>query len=600
MLECALHIALAALTSASWLGLGSVLLAPLAGSGDGVLGLVNRIGVGAAAFALLTFALGLVGALYTAVYLPLFAVAAATGLFVATRQLRRFERPRPRDWSWWELALAGLLAAYVLLELLITCAPVSSADALLHHAAAPELYARTHEFRELPWTWNSYQPYSVEMLILDGILLNDVEQGAFAPLLLGLGTLAATAGAAYRLFGRPVAVLAAAIFWAQPFVAWIATSTFVEPGTTFFVALAAWNLVECARSGSSHALLLSGVFAGAAAGTKYFGAAAVLVLAIVAAVILRDRLTRRRVALVTGTAVLVAAPWYVKNAVLTGDPLYPFLRGWPNEAARAAAYDSVDNYGHGSSLLDLIALPFRLLGDAQAFDRGEFMSPLPLLFAPLALLAPRGRRVIALALLGCAAFLGLWFFGVQHARYLLPTLPVLAVLAALGAFAFASSSRLARWVTAVVCTGALASGAAITLAYSAQFLPVVLGLESRQTFLREKAPYYEGLEWLNTRVPQAGGVALDHVLVLYTDAPAVAWTADALEPNAGPEETRRFFRRYGLTHAEVFAGSRAKRRQLEAIGARPIGRVTVHGVESRTLSRRGPAQTMIVYEVPRN
>jgi hypothetical protein len=128
----------------------------------------------------------------------------------------------------------------------------------------------------------------------------------------------------------------------------------------------------------------------------------------------------------------------------------------------------------------------------------------------------------------------------------------------------------------------------------------VLGLESRESFLRENTPYYEGLEWLNARVPDAGGVALDHVLVLYADAPAVAWTADALPPGAGPAETRRFFRRYRLTHAEVFARSGGKQRQLRAIGARPIGRVTVHNVESRTLSRRGPAQTMIVYELPKN
>jgi hypothetical protein len=53
-----------------------------------------------------------------------------------------------------------------------------------------------------------------------------------------------------------------------------------------------------------------------------------------------------------------------------------------------------------------------------------------------------------------------------------------------------------------------------------------------------------------------------------------------------------------ITHAEVFAGSRDKRRLLEAIGARRIGRVTVHDVRSRTLSELGPPQTMIVYELP--
>jgi len=172
------------------------------------------------------------------------------------------------------------------------------------------------------------------------------------------------------------------------------------------------------------------------------------------------------------------------------------------------------------------------------------------------------------------------------------------MLAAVGILTLASTGRLARWVTAAVCAGALASAAAITLVYSAQFVPVVLGRESRDTFLRQNTPYYEGLEWLNARAPTAGGVALDHILVLYADAPAVAWTADALPPGSGPAELRAFIRRYGLTHAELFAASTGKRRLLELIGATEIGRVTAHNVESRTLSRLGPPETMIVYELP--
>ena len=574
------------------------MLKPLRPIDDRALLLLSRVGAGAVAFALGTFALALVGGIYRWSYLPVFAVTAMVGLVVAAREARTVEWPRLRTWRGWELALLALIGCYVVVELVVTCAPISSADALLHHAAAPELYARVHEYRELPWTWNSYQPYSVEMLILDGLLLHDLVQGAFAPLLLGLGALAAVFGGAYRLLGRSGAVLAAAVFWAQPFTAWISTSTFVEPGGAFFIALAAWNLIEFARRGSTTALVLTGVFAGAAAGTKYFAAAAAAVLCVVGAVAVRDRLTIRRVGLVAGIALAVAAPWYLKNAVLTGDPLYPLLRGWPNDDARRAALDSIDSYGYGTSATDLLALPFRLLGDAEPFDRGEFMSPLILLFAPVALLASRGRRVIALALAGSAAFVLLWFFGAQHARFLMPTVPVLSVLAATGILALAAAGRTARWVTAAVCAGALLAGAAITVAYSAQFVPVALGLESREQFLRENTPYYDGLEWLNEHAPNARGVLLDHVLVLYSDAPAVAWTADALPSTARPRELRALVRRYDITHAEVFASSRDKRRLLAAIGAKQIGKVTVHGVTSRTLSELGPPQTMLVYELP--
>jgi hypothetical protein len=592
-------VALALLTAASWLGLGTFVLAPLSGAHDRGLELLNRIGAGAIAFALLTFAAGLAGLLYREAYLLLFVPAATIGLVVAARELRRAQRPRFRDWPRWQLALAGLVGLYVVVGLVVTCAPVSSADALLHHAAAPELYARTHEFRELAWSWNSYQPYTVEMLVLDGILLHDVEQGAFAPFLLGVGALAVATSAAYRLLGRSGAVLAAAILYAQPFTAWITTSTFVEPGTAFFLALAAWNVAEFVRrSPDVSRLVAAGVFAGGTAGTKYFGAAAVAIFALAGAVLLRERLSLRRFAAVAVPAMLVAAPWYVKNAILTGDPVYPILRGWPNDDARRAAYESIESYGHGTTPLDLGLLPVRLLGDADAFDRGEFLSPLVLLFAPLALLLGRARGATIAALAASAGFVVLWFYSVQHARYLFPLLPVGAVLAAAGAIALARSGALGRLVTVVAVAGSLTAGGAVTGLYAAQFLPYAVGLESRDEFLRENTPYYEGLEWLNANLPGDARVALDHVLVLHSDHPAVAWTADALPAGAGADETRAFFRRYRLTHAQVFAASAARRHQLDAIGAHVIGRVDARAVHSRTLSELGPPEPMLIYEVP--
>ena len=186
----------------------------------------------------------------------------------------------------------------------------------------------------------------------------------------------------------------------QPFTTWVGTSTFVEPGLVLAVALALWNLVHFARTGWTPALVLTGVFAGAAAGMKYQGVAAALLIAC-ALVLVRDRLTVRRFALAALPALAVALPWYVKNAILTGNPVYPLFFGGANDEADRLARASFEEYGHGTSLLDLVLLPFRLLGDAEAFDRGEFASPLPLLFAPLALLAPRGRRIAAVALALC-------------------------------------------------------------------------------------------------------------------------------------------------------------------------------------------------------
>jgi dolichyl-phosphate-mannose-protein mannosyltransferase len=283
------HVLLAGATLLAWLGAGSLVLVPLGATGDRLLDGLNRIGVGALAFALATFAAGWAGALSSAAYRSLFAVAAAGGTWVALRLLAGARLPRIRTWRPWERALGGLLIAYAVLGAIATCAPISSPDALLYHAADPDRFVEAGRIFEVPWNSSSYEPFTVQMLILDGLLLWDSVQGAFAPFLLALVATAAVAGAAERLAGRRVALLAAAVFFAQPLMLWEATSTFIESGLACAVALAGWNLVRFARHGERAALVLAGLFAGGAAGMKYLGLIAVLALTVAAAIALRRR-----------------------------------------------------------------------------------------------------------------------------------------------------------------------------------------------------------------------------------------------------------------------------------------------------------------------
>jgi hypothetical protein len=595
MLESLAHVALACVTALGWLGAGSLLLAPLGSTGDRALDGLNRFGAGAVGFALLTFAAGWLRLLYAAVYVPLLLVAAAVGAVWLVRALAGVQRPS--GWPRWQRALAALVGVYVVVGVVVTCAPISSADALFYHANAPKLFEQAHRMFEIPWAWQSYQPFTVELLVLDGFLLWDSVQGAFAPLLLGLATAAVVFVTARSLAGRGIAILATAIFLAQPFALWLETSTFVEPGAALFVSLAVANLVRFARDGRTELLVLAGLFTGATAGIKYIAAGAAAVLFVSALVVFRRRLTRRRALAFALPAALVALPWYVKNVVVAGDPLYPLLAGWPNEEASAAAHDSFDRYGSGHSPLDLLLLPVRLLVDGEPFNRAEFISPLFLLFAPLSLLVAGARRAAAPALAGVAAFVVVWFVNVQDSRYLLPAMPVLAVAAAVGITALAERGRLAKLVAVTVTGGALAAGAGASAVYASQFVSVAVGRESDDAFLRETVSYGESDDWINKHLPPDARVVIDHVFLLPIERPAVTWNADALPGAAGPAETRAFFRHYGLTHAVIFAGNTKRQRQLRYVGARPIARITVHAVTSRARSEIGPPETMTVYRV---
>lgn len=571
MLESLGHVALGAATALSWLGLGTV----LARNADPL----NRFGLGAVAFAFLTFAAGWLGVLYAGAYVPVFVATAIVG----ARSLPRVRLPALRGW---QLALAVVIVLYAVAAIVVTCAPISSADALYYHATLPERFEAAHALEEVPEVWQSYQPFLVQLLVLDGFLLWDSVQGAFAPLLLGLTAAATVATTANRLAGRTVALLATAIFLAQPFALWLLTSTFVEPGAALFVALAVSNLVRYVQAPQTVSLMLAGMFTGAVAGVKYAALGAAVVLALAALYVVRGRVLAFAL-----PALAVALPWYVKNAILTGDPVYPLL-GWPNEETRLEAESTFSNFGYGDSALDLLLLPVRLLADAEPFNRAEYITPLFLLFAPLSLFV--ARRWTGLALAAVAAYVVGWFFNVQDARYLFFVMPVLAVLAAIGVVELA---RFARPLTIATTIAAFAVGAGVTAVYSSQFVPVVAGLESDDAFLTKTVSYHEATVWLNENLPPDARVALGHAFVLHVDRPAMTWTGEALRPNAGREETREFFRRYGITHALVFTDDAPRTRQLGYVGGERIARLTVHAVTSRALSRVGPEETMDVYRV---
>lgn len=598
MPECAAHIALAGVTALGWLGLGRVLLTAGPRTGDVALDALNRLAVGALAFGLLTLAAGHAGLLYPVAYVPVLGLAALAGLPEAVKVFGRTPRPRLRTWPHWQTALAVLLGVYVALAVLATCAPVSSADALFYHAASPAFFERVHEIRELPWSWLTYQPFTVEMLVLDGFLLWDGVQGAFAPLLLALAALAAVVGGAARLGGRGAGLLAGAVFFAQPFMLWEATSTFVEPGLALAAALAAWNLGRFVAYGEWGSLAVAGVLAGGAAGMKYVGLLVALSLALGAALVARRRLGLRPVLAFALPAVAVAAPWYVKNGVLTGDPLYPLLLGGLNADAEAAVDATLRGYGHGRGPVDALLLPFRLLTDADAFDRGDFVTPLFLAFAPLALLDSRRRPLAAATWSAALLYIGAWFVTTQQARFLVPLMPALSVLAALGALWLARQGKVGRLAAGTATTGALAAGLAVSLAYASQFAPVVAGTQSKRAFLAEKSVYYDGAAWLNEHLDERDVVLTDLPNLLYLDVPYVHWSPELLSRRAGASATRNLVARLGATHAAVLAASGARRRQLAYLDARLVARVLVRNVASRTLSRLEPPEPLLVYELP--
>jgi len=91
----------------------------------------------------------------------------------------------------------------------------------------------------------------------------------------------------------------------------------------------------------------------------------------------------------------------------------------------------------------------------------------------------------------------------QDSRYLLFAMSVLAVAAALGITGLAVRGRFAKLVAVTVTVCALAAGAGASAVYASQFVSVVTGRQSEDSFLREVVSYHESVAWMRFRAARA-------------------------------------------------------------------------------------------------
>jgi hypothetical protein len=426
---------------------------------------------------------------------PIWAVQAGWTVLAITegRAMVGGWRPAWRRHSPWTLLLGSGLIIAVILTLVGTLAPPTSLDALVYHLRVPREYLRAGRIVALSDDVHSFQPLYVEMLFAFGMVIRDDILSALLHWLLGIGA-ALTAVAWARRLGARSPMVAVAIFAVSPLIVWESTSSFIDLGLTLFASL---GLLWATRSDLDPASVgLAAVFAGLAAGSKFTGCAmAALIGGVAFACDLPDR---RRAAfrfLAIGTvAAAVASPWYLRNAILTGNPLYPLgnrVLGLPVELL------SNWTYGYGRDLLHLLSSPFDLIWRGEVFDLGWAFGPVYLALVPIGLLFNRQRQIHRIAAGVLFVFWVFWFYSSPQTRLLLPILPLGAGMAAAGFDALDDSGRWTRLAAQLTVLVSAAVGLATACVVVAGTAKVVSGAESRATYLRRMALDYVAYEQIN-------------------------------------------------------------------------------------------------------
>jgi hypothetical protein len=490
------------------------------------------LGAGFGALALLVLFYGLVALLQPVVFYAtavLLTLLTARPTFALLRQCK-LQRPHP------------LVTVYLLLSLTLTLTlallPPTAWDSLFYHLTGPKLYLEAGAIRpgiDIP---HLNFPSLFQMLFLMALAM----RGDVAAQLLHFFFSLMLAGIVYATAQEHLGVrngwLAVLFLFAMPMTLSLAAWAYNDLALAFYATAAIYAFLKSgewaggrAAEGEAGAnsqfttarpwLVLSGVCLGLALSLKY--TAFILPTAVLLLLAWQYRrqplAVLRPLAYTAIPALLVALPWYVKNLLFTGNPVYPFVFGgryW--DAYRSQVYSEAGT-GLGLQLWALLRLPLDITLGVRDVSQDGPTGPFFLIFLPFligyAFVRGKARPPAAfriLLLIGLFTYL-FWLAGVINSASLFQSrllLPGLVLLCPALAWIMEDLRRLdranfsLRRLVTLILTLVLAVGLILQVV---KWLPqqpwaYLSGSESRsQNLERRLGGHYAAMVGINGRLP---------------------------------------------------------------------------------------------------
>jgi hypothetical protein len=499
--------------------------------------------------------------------LLLLLLLAACGGWKGAATKGAFRDLAPQGWPE-KTACAGTVILLVL-AFLLALTPEIGKDALAYHLAVPKIFLQQHGFCFVPGNYFANTPFHTEMLYLVGLFLHgDVLAKGIAFLalpatLLGIRQFSLShARNEYPWF----AMFAFAVI---PSIFELSHMAYADLYLALYSMAAVYTFLTWYNGGEKSWLFLCALFTGLAASCKY----SALLLPFLASLGVLWKYRRstelgpalRELSLYLACAIVFTAPFYLKNWVLTGNPVYPFMfQFWGGkglDAELARLLNLLYKYmGMGRSWSDYLLLPWNMSVHAQMnstrFD--GIIGPMFLISLPFLLGVRKIALEVKLIMFYCLAGFLFWASASQDIRYLTSVLPFLALLSAI---------ILTRYRERKGLFALLGAAMACCLAFNAYLvtkdflrirpLAAALGIEGRDAFLGRSLSPYGMYRFGNQALPPDAKVYLVYMKnylflcdrACYADSMIQDYTLrKVLDAAKSPEEVRDRMKGLGFSH----------------------------------------------------
>ncbi|MBN2515138.1 MAG: phospholipid carrier-dependent glycosyltransferase [Deltaproteobacteria bacterium] len=357
------------------------------------------------------------------------------------------------------ISLYAVITGILIIEVFLNLTPPVSRDALIHHLAIPKLWLTHGGFYEMPWASFSYYPMNIDLLYLLSLYFKNDIVPKFIHLAFGIGIGVLVYRYLGKRFGRNWGLLGFLIFFSTPVIVRLSTTVYVDLGMAFFTTASVLAWIKWQSEGYKDLkwFILSAVCMGLAAGSKYNALIAWFFLNLMV-VFYYSRDTRKGLQAVKFGVVFfvvtlfVVSPWFIKNYIQTGNPIYPLLNnlvGFLHDTGKAGGSLAASTDGNWSSSIfqrravmfgeefwEILFIPVRIFfqgkdSSPQYFD--GVLNPILIVMLPFAFLKKDfGRDRLFFILFSVFFLLMACFITIIRIRYILPIIPFLAILSVMG------------------------------------------------------------------------------------------------------------------------------------------------------------------------
>ncbi len=316
--------------------------------------------------------------------------------------------------------------------------PPTFYDSMMYHLAVPNYYMLHGGI--VPWdnNFNASLPLNGEMIFLFSLLSGTVFTPKLLSLFYGIIIIILLTQWYRESFGGRKYFLPGLLFLTIPQISFLMSSSKTDIIGMLFMLMGIRSFFyykENRRSGNF--LVLSGVFWGLAIGTKYIFAFYLVgfFLSLLFLSEFRFRDKHRSVIKISLIVLLCMAPWFMKNIVTTGNPVYPYLGSYFGssnwDSTQGENFSTIIKRGGGKTVSDYLKFPLNLLTKPYSYGITAVWGFMFLIFLPFSLFNGNrsGGRVLLLTSL--FSFILLLPFAMVP-RYFLSSLLLISIPVSLG------------------------------------------------------------------------------------------------------------------------------------------------------------------------